>query len=360
MGVVVTATLVPVVVLGPTLGVYVDRWNRRRILIATNVVEGVIVAGLSLLVVSHTAALGILVVIVLGLASAAQFVRITSTAVVPQTVGVDDLPAANGLMSFSNSFNQIIGLSLGGVVVALFGVSLPIEYDAVTFFVAAVLLLFTPRELGAPEPAPAPEVATFRAQFVEGFAYIRSQRYLVEVIALGIIVNFFANAVSALFAPYAGLVLHGGAATYGLLGAAIAAGALVGALAIGKVNTRRSAGRYLFGGAALLSLAMIALGLTRSIPLALVEAAALGVMLSVTNVPMLTLIQAKVTSRLLGRVMATLMSLILVVSPVGSFFAGTLAAATSIGAVFLLSGVVMLVAEGIGFATLAALRDVTY
>lgn len=360
VGLVVTATLVPVVVLGPTLGVYVDRWNRRRILVFTNVAEGLIVAVLSGLVVSHAADLRILIVIVLGLASAAQFVRITSTALVPQTVTVDDLPAANGLMSFSGSFNQIIGLSLGGVVVALFGVTLPIEYDALTFFVAAALLLLTPAGLGAPAPAPAGAPTSFRQEFAEGFAYIRGQRYLVEAIALGVIVNFFGNALSALFAPYADLVLHGGPATYGLLGAAIAAGALVGALAIGKVNTHRNAGRLLFGGSAVLAVAMIAMGLTRIIPLALGEAVVVGLFLSVTNVPILTLIQAKVPPRLLGRVMATLMSLILAVSPLGSLFAGSLAAATSIGTVFVLSGVVMLIAEGLGVLTLRELRDVRY
>jgi MFS family permease len=360
VGLVVTATLVPVVVLGPTLGVYVDRWNRRRILLFSNLAEGVVVAVLASLVVLRTADLTLLIGIVLGLASAAQFVRITSSAVGPQTVGLSDLPAANGLMSFSGSFNQIIGLSIGGVVVALFGVTIPIEYDALTFFLAAGLLALLPPGLGAPEP-PGPEgTSTFRQQFVEGLQYVRGQRYLVEVIALGIIVNFFANAVSALFAPYADLVLYGGAATYGLLGAGLAAGALVGALAIGKVNTRTSAGSYLFGGSALLSLALILLGLTRNIPLALVEVAGVGVLLSVTNVPMLTLIQAKVPPRLMGRAMATMSSLILVVSPIGALFAGTLASRTSIGTVFLLSGAVMLAAEAVGFLTLRELRTVSY
>jgi MFS family permease len=360
VGLVVTATLVPAVLLGPTLGVYVDRWNRRRILLATNVLEGTVVAALSALVVLHTADLTVLIVIVLGLGSAAQFVRITSTTLVPQTVRVEDLPAANGLMSFSGSFNQIIGLSLGGVVVALFGVTIPIEYDALTFLLAAALLLLTPPEMGAPEPETSGADPSFRQQFAEGFAYIRGQRYLLEVIALGVIVNFFANAVGALFAPYADLVLHGGAATYGLLGAAISAGALLGALAIGKANTRSTSGRYLFVGAAAVSVGMISLGLTHVVPLALAEAAIIGVFLSVTNVPILTLIQAKVPTRIMGRVMATLLSLILAAAPLGSLFAGALAARTSIGTVFVASGAIMLAAEAVGFLTLRELRDVSY
>ena len=49
---------------------------------------------------------------------------------IPQLVEREDLPPANSLMSFSNSFNQIIGLSIGGIVVALLGVTIPIKYHA--------------------------------------------------------------------------------------------------------------------------------------------------------------------------------------------------------------------------------------
>jgi predicted MFS family arabinose efflux permease len=360
VGLVVTATLVPVVVLGPSLGVYVDRWNRRRILLYTNLIEGVAVAGLSILVLVHAADLPVLIVIVLGLASAAQFVRITSTAIVPQAVAVEDLPAANGLMSFSTSFNQIIGLSIGGVVVALFGVNLPLEYDSLTFFAAAALLVLTPPSLGAPEPTPGEGTPSYRTQFEEGFSYLRGQRYLLEAIALGVILNFFGSATSALIAPYADLVLRGGAATFGLLGASIAAGSLVGAVAMGKVKTRGTAGRWLFGGAMALSATIGLLGLTRQILPALADAALFGVLISVTNIPLVTVIQAKVPPRLMGRVMASLLALILAVAPVGAFFAGTLASKTSISTVFLLSGAVMFATTAVGAVALRELRDVSY
>lgn len=360
VGLIVTATLVPIVVLGPTLGVYVDRWHRRRILILTNVAEGILVAGLSSVVLLHATVLPLLLGIVLALASAAQFVRIASSAMVPQTVPLEQLGAANGLMSFSSSVNQVAGLSIGGVVVAAFGVARPIEYDAITFFVAALLVALIPARVGSPEPSPEGQPRSFRREFGEGFGYLRANRFLIEVIALGIVANFFANAIGALFAPYAALVLHGGAVTYGLLGAMIALGSLVGALAIGKVNTRRSAGRWLFGGAAAFGVVLIAFGLTDVVPLALAEAVTAGVLLSVTNVPLLTLIQAKVPARLMGRVTAVLISLILTASPVGSFFAGSLASRTSIGFVFLLSGLVMIAICGVGALTLRELRDVTY
>lgn len=360
VGLVVTASLVPAVLLGPFLGVYVDRWPRRALLIGTNAAEGVVVALLSGLIVSHAAAFPLLIAIVAALGAGAQVVRITTNAMVPQTVGTVDLPAANGLLSFSSSFNQVVGLSVGGVVVAVLGVTLPIEYDAFSFFLAAGLMAAIPAAVGRPEGVRGGGFARFRSDFAEGFAFVRRHRFLLEVIALGIVVNLFANAVTVLWAPYAALSLHGGAATYGFLGAAVAMGAVVGALVAGRIDARRHAGPALFGGALGIGGAILALGLTHQVAPALGEAFGLGVMLSITNIPLLTVVQAKVPARLLGRVTAVLFSVIVAAGPVGTFFAGSFAESTSIATVFLTSGLVIVVIMALGYAFLAELRTVSY
>ena len=361
VGLVVTAMLVPAVLLGPVLGVYIDRWPRRTLLFATNVFEGVLVAMLSGLVLGHAAGLEVILAIVVALGAGAQVVRIASSALVPQTVGTDDLAPANSLLSFSGSFNQVVGLSIGGVAVAAFGVALPIEYDALSFFLAAALLLAIPRAVGRPAPTAAgTDPEGFRAQFVEGFAFVRSQRFLVEIIVLGMIVNFFANALNALLAPYAALVLHGGPTTYGSLGAVLAAGSILGAFIAGKINARRSAGKLLLGGSIAAGAVIATLGLTSDVYLALAEMFALGALLAITNVPMLTLVQAKVPGRLMGRSMAVLFSLVVAAGPFGSLFAGSFAAARGVASVFLFAGIAIMVADSVGFAVMSELRNVEY
>lgn len=360
VGLVVVAALVPTVALSPVLGVYVDRWPRRTMLIATNLAEGALVAALSGLILAHDADLSVILGVVLALGVGSQVVRVTSTAMVPQTVDSADLAPANSLLSFSNSTTQVVGLSIGGIVVALFGVALPIEYDAITFLVAAMILGLMSRAVGRPEP-PAPGTERrFVPEFAEGVRYLRSQRFLLELIALGLIINFCGNAIFTLWAPYADLVLHGGAATYGFLGAAIAVGAILGAILVGKVNTRKSPGRFLFGGAAGFGVMMVLLGLTRSVPFAIAEAVVVGIFLSVANVPLLVLVQAKVPARLMGRVMSVLFSLILVAAPLGAFFAGTFAGATSIGFVFVVAGAIILATVGVGAVTMKAVRTISY
>jgi MFS family permease len=360
VGVVITAALVPMVALGPVLGVYVDRWPRRTILIVTNLVEGVLVAALAGLVLGHDVSLGVIVAIVLALSSAGQIVRLSSGAMVPQTVGPEDLGPANGLGQISGSSTQIAGLSIGGLVVALFGVDLPITYDAVSFFAAALVVSLIARSVGRPEPPADGTPRRFTEELLEGLKFIRGQRFLLEVIALGVVVNFCGNAVFTLWAPYAKFVLHGGAATYGFLGAAGAIGAIVGALLVGQLDVRHRVGPTILVGLALAGVMVVLLGLVHAVPYALVLSFGFGLFVTAINVPLFAAVQAKVPARLMGRTLAALLSLILVAAPVGAFFAGAMAEATSIGFVYVVLGAIILAMSGVGAAFAVDLRRLAY
>jgi MFS family permease len=360
VGLVVAVTLLPGVLLGPFLGVYIDRWDRRRILIVTNVLEGVVVAALSGLILAHTIDLPLILAVVFILGTGSQVVRTAANATIPLVVARDDLGPANSLMTFSSSFNQVVGLAVGGVVVALFGVTLPIEYDSLSFFAAALILVGVAAAFGQPSVADASKPPRFSEEFAEGIRFIRENRFLVELIVLAAFLNFFGNAVGALFAPYSKLVLHGGAATYGFLGATLAVGAIVGAAFVGSVNTRTSSGKYVLVGGAVIGAGIAALGFATSIPLALGTVFVLGVALSVTNIPISAVVQAKIPPRLLGRVGAAMGSFILIAGPVGAFFAGAFAQATSVETVFIVSGGSFLVAIAIGSVVMKEVRNVRY
>lgn len=360
VGLMVTGTILPGVLLGPFLGVFVDRWDRRSTLIATNIVEGLIVALLSALVLVGYDSVPVLFGIVVLLGAGGTTVRVATTAYVPSVVPVRDLPPANGLLSLSGSLNQIVGLSLGGVVVALVGVEPPIEYDALTFFAAAVLLYAIPRARVAGAALAGGASRKFWNEFSEGVRFIRSHPFVIDLLIIGIIANFFGNGIFALFAPFAVFVLHGNAATYGLLGAGVAAGSLGGALVIGKIDLHRTAGRYVFTGGVALGIGVLLLGIATGVPVALSLMVFLGVSLAVINLPISVVLQAKIPTEILGRVGATFGALIMATAPAGPIVAGWIAQRWSIALDFELSGAVVLGLILVGAATMASLRSVTY
>lgn len=359
VGLLAAASIAPGIVAGPFLGVYVDRWDRRRTLIATNLIEGAAVGALGVGVVLGRADLAVLAAAVVGLATAAQLVRTATVAVVPQAVGADGLGAANSLLTFSGSFNQIAGTAVGGVVVALLGAVPPIEYDALTFFAAAAIVAGVDRSLGHPVDAP-PERPGFLPELAAGVRFLRGERALLELVVVGVAVNFFGFGAVALFAPYAGSVLGGGAALYGYLLAAIAAGSVGGAYLIGRTDTRRSAGRLLFAGGVGLGGAMVVLGVVRSAPPALVGAALLGVTLAIVNIPTSTLLQARVPGRLLGRVSAVFGALVTASAPIGAAAAGVIAGRSSVSTFILVAGIAIAAIMAVGAPAFRSLRRVEY
>lgn len=360
----VTAELLPAVLIAPIAGVYVDRLDRRRLLITTISLQGVVVVALASLYVLHLLVFAEILVLVFVLNALAQFPRATVQTLIPRMVEKDDLMAANSLYSFSTSSNQLVSLSLGGVIVAVLGVSVPIYYDGATFFLAALLILFVARAYTAALPrhdlggAAAPPA--FWREFREGWTYLRSDRLILELLVLGLTLNIFGGIVLGLLAPYVKFTLGGTAATYGFLLATLALGSLLGALLLGGIAVRRHVGSLLFGGIAGLGALIAVLGLLTDPWLAFPAFFGFGLTLVVANLPLQALPQARVPEHLRGRTIATMMAILTIPQPVGALLAGALTRILSIGTILLFSGALVLVLTGVLFAVLPRLRAATY
>jgi MFS family permease len=137
VGLIGVAIFLPQVAVGPALGVYIDRLDRGRILLWTNLAEGGVTAVISVLFLTSHLYFPLLFALVFVLGSFAVLGRSTTGAVLPILVPDRDLVAANSLFALSAPANQLASLAVGGIVIALVGVSIPILYDSLTFFAAA-------------------------------------------------------------------------------------------------------------------------------------------------------------------------------------------------------------------------------
>ncbi|HYK93071.1 MAG TPA: MFS transporter [Thermoplasmata archaeon] len=364
-GATVAAELVPAVLIAPFAGVYIDRFDRKRVLEVAISVQGIVVAGLAALLALHALTFAIILVLVLVLNAAAQFPRATVPALLPRLVAREDLMAANSLYSFSTSSNQLVSLSLGGLVVAAFGVAFPLYYDAATFFVAVLLIAFVSsaytrvlRPSGvSPGPSPRPSVSQ---DLREGWGFVRGDPVLSQLLVLGLTLNVFGGVLLALLAPYTKLSLGGSAATYGFLLAALAVGSIGGALLLGALPIRRLVGRLLFIGIAGIGACIAALGVFPNELAAFPISGALGVALTVSNLPLSTLFQVRVPDHLRGRSIALMGAVLTAPQPIGAVLAGSLTKLLSLNGLLAVSGGIVLGMTALFLVTLPGLRTVTY
>ena len=366
VGLTQAAVITPAVLVSPLAGVQVDRSNRRNVMIVSNLAQGAITAAVSVLYLLHTLDFSVLILLVLMLYSGAQFFRAAINAIIPSIVTKESLGAANGLFSLSASANQLIGYSLGGIVIALLGPVAPVTYDSLTFFVAAALLVLIAKSYGqarALQSTPAESVEPrngFWKDFGDGLTYVRRSRLFLELVVLGIVINFFGTAIFALLAPYAKFSVHGNASTYGFLSAAFALGTIVGSVTIGRIDFRHYVGTLLFSGVSAAGVVVGIIGLITSAPIAMVGFLSIGVILAWVNVPINALLQAKIPTELLGRASTVLTSALSGAQPIGAILSGTLAAYFTIGGVFLGCGIAIAASALVLYPLSGELRRAKY
>ena len=132
------AQLLPSLLLGSVAGVFVDRWDRRRVMIVSDVLRGLVL--LLLLAVHSTDLLWLIYLVAFAQSAVGQFFMPAKNAIIPRLVGGEDLIRANSLNATSDSLTRLIGPSLGGVMFAALGLSSVVIVDALSFFVSAIMI----------------------------------------------------------------------------------------------------------------------------------------------------------------------------------------------------------------------------
>ena len=329
MGLLPACMMLPTALLAPIGGAVADRFPRLRILVACDCVAGaalLIQAGAMLSGRLTTTALVVLLFAVAAISGVVNgFFQPTLAAAIPDLVPASRLTAANSLNLFSVQASQMIGQAAGGMLYAVLGAPRLFLFDGLSFLFAAgseALVRMPPRpereRLGLAAGA-----RQFRASLREGFAYVRRTPGLVPFMAAPASYNFATMAVLPLLPFFVKLNLHAGVRWYGLMVATISCGTIAGFVAAGLVRVAGEArARFLLVVIPLSPTPLLVTGFVHSPALALVVAFALGFMLGLINVNLLTLLQSSSPPELRGRVMGLWAALGTTVAPLGMVLGG--------------------------------------
>jgi MFS family permease len=344
LGVLGAARIVPYIVLSVPAGFVVDHYDRRLVLLVTDVARGVIMLALAGLVLVDASVLAIVALSVLATCFSTFFGPAIS-ALLPQLVDESDLGPANSAWATLDNLAYVIGPALAGILIAVGGLSLAFLLNALSFTVVAVVLW----RLRTEHPALAAEATGSDGEAEPMPAtWRRLIRPLAGPFVLDAATSFVGGGLSVLTVILAFDVLDAGEAGTGYLNAATGVGGVVAGLAAGSLLARRLGVPLLLGGAvSAIGLGWLALSdnlVAAMVAIALAVAGSL--LLDVINT---TLIQRLVPDELRGRAMGVLQMSSSVV-----FAAGSLVVPIAAGVVG--TGWVLWIAAGvIGGGSLLAL-----
>lgn len=233
-------------VLGPLAGVYVDRWDKRRTMLWTNLA----LAGVTLLFLTVLHAPWWWTVPVAFLQSATgQLLGPAENALLPMLVGTEHLAAANSLNALNNNLARLLGPAAGGVLIAHSGFAGVVVADALSYLLAAGLVWLV--RGAASRPGATGEVRPFWREWRAGLQVVRHSPILrLSFIAAGL-VGFGEGFVSTLMAPWMRVTLRGGGLELGQLMSVQAVGGIAAGALLAGFARRVSAVRLLgWGGLA--------------------------------------------------------------------------------------------------------------
>jgi MFS family permease len=317
------AELVPGIVLGSVAGVLVDRWDRRRLLVATNLLQAATVAAL-LVLVREPGLLAVVYVVAALQSSLSAFSLPAETSLLPTLVPEDDLVAANALNALNNRVGRLVGLPLGAAVHAAAGLGAVVALDVASFLVAAGLVALLRVRHAPPSrtPGPPPGLPAFRAEWVDGLALIRRDRSIGVLFVVFGLMTFGGTMLDPLAAPWVRDVLHEGVAVYALLMTTHSLAGIAGSLVVGAIGARVAP--YLLTGVGSLVAGCVLL-VRFNVPVVAVAVAlslVSGIVAVASSVGVETLAQQRVPEAFRGRVFGTLQAWIWLLSLLGAVVGG--------------------------------------
>ena len=375
LGVVGAARVLPYVFLSIPAGMVADRYDRRLILLVTDVARGALMLVMAVLVSAH-APIATIVALAVVATCFSTFFGPAIGAYLPSLVADEaQLGPANSAWSTLDNLAYVVGPAIGGLLIAAGGLVLAFVLNAATFAVIAAVLwrLPSPRraateagagtgsEAGAPdEPgseltaalAPAPTATLIPAPADRA----QRRRVVVPVVGLALIDlvgSVAGGGLGVLTVVIAVTTLGAGDAGTGFLNAGIGVGGLTGALLAGVFVLRPSLVGVLVVGSIVLAAGLAALGLAGSMPLAVLAIALAAAGALLVEVTSTTILQRAVPDEIRGRTLGVLATASTLAFAGGSLALPVLADRFGIGTVLAATGASVAIA-GIAGAALAA------
>jgi len=371
LGTVLMAAAVPRGVLMLLGGAIADRVQPKALIFRSNALRALVVGIVAALVVSGRVELWQLLVMAVLFGAVDAFFYPAISTFLPLLVPGERLTAANGLFQATSQLIGLVGPAAAGITVALIGTGLAFVLDAASFVVAAIAITLVHGGLRAaatrtPDAAveAVPAVgATVEAALAadatesqpsvwqsirEGASYTLRDPALRTLIILAAALNFaFTGPISVGLPWLADNRFDAGAAGFGIMVSGFGAGALIGAIVAGSIKSFRHRGAVLMGVSATLGIGLGLIGIAPNVAVVTGLTLAMGLGVGFINVIVITWVQQRTETAILGRVMSLLMFASAGIAPFSLVISGLLIDAQPTF-VFVASGVLILIAVGLG------------
>jgi len=309
MGAVLAASLIPSLVIGFFSGAFIDRYNRKNIIIGTDLLRGLILALFAVLFYFELINFYIILIMQILLSVNAAFFDPAIPSVIPQIVDEKDLAAANSKHQFVNGFSTIAGAFIGGIFISMFGYLWVFVVNAISFLLSAFFECFLKIPPLQKDTTEKRGETGILSDLKQGYQYILSDKALLILLFMVMVIHFFVGSIEIFMPVIANAISEDGARNLGFFQTAFGVGTIIMAVVLSIKNISGKEKSTLFGSIFLIGVLYIAASFFAGN-----EAAIIGLYLTMiflfgcciicAAISFKTLLQKKVDNSFAGRVFA--------------------------------------------------------
>jgi len=324
------AYILPGVLFSSVAGVFVDRWDRKKTMVFTNLLQMLVILMLAL--VKSPEHIWIVYIVGFLESTLSQFFSPAESALLPQLVDEEHLMQANSMNALNDNLGRIIGPAIGGVLLGVWGLNSIIIADALSYLLSAILIGFivVPGVIEKVKASPAVESARekFSAVWVEwraGLKVIFENKILQNIFVISGIALFADGIMSALLVVFVQNDIGANATEFGWMMTARGVGGVIGGLLLGVLGPRLSNRQLISWGLILTGVIITAILLNPSVTMMIALTGLVGIPAIAWIAGLQTQLQQSTTDEFRGRIFGTFGTTISLLMLVSSGFAGATA-----------------------------------
>lgn len=353
LGIVSMLGSLPLLLFGLWAGVWVDRLDRRKILIGTQASAMILAFILAALVFSNTVQLWHVYVLsfLLGCVGAIDFPA--QQAFLGDLSGMTGVRKAIVLNAMILQTGRMLGPALAGFVVGALGAALAFFLNGVSF-IAVIISLLIVRSHQVRSPYGGGQLKAV----LDGLRFIKQQPRVQDLILFAVFITFFGISLFGFFPALAADVLHGDAQTLGLLLASSGLGALIGATIVAPLaQTAQRIGRVLGLAALWVGAWWIAVSLSRVLPLTMLCIFLLSIGTPTVMTTVNGLLQVLAPPKMRGRLLSAYIIVSFGIQPLAALFIGFFASRLGIAGAIMIDGIAIMLGATLLLTLRPALRS---
>lgn len=332
---VLAISIIPQLILGTFAGVLADWYDRKKMVVYLDLLNGVVV-GIFTIIFLLTGALSMLeiYILVILLSVITAFYQPFVGTIIPSIVTGDELVDVNSISSLISNTSTLIGPVVGAMLFGFYGISIILTINAFSFIFAGIFEMFikVPKNNNKPEKI---SLKVFKNDFTEGIKFIKRKKFILTAVIAALIVNFTLAPVTIGLVYISKRILRVSDFQYGLVEGIFATSMMIAPFIVGKIYKKLKTGTIMFISVFGIGVLIIIMGIVptnfylslfnkNTVPYIsiLIICFFVGLMATVANISLNVAFQKAVPLELMGRVGAVMSTGCLAAVPLGQMLFG--------------------------------------